>query len=544
MLPNLLASLTGTFSKMMANGWRNARNQASDRAGRNANKSEPVLSNDLHENIRFMKKALGHSNDIVFREIHIGEDTKIEAVVAFTTGLVDTQSVNYFIMEKLLIDLRQVRTAKPAASGNDLLAQLRNTVLAVGKVQETDCVDKLFSALLSGSVVLLLNGSGKALHINMNGWPGRNVSEPLNESVVRGPRESFTETLHTNAALIRRKINSPNLWLESMRIGRISQTEVAIMHINGIASEKIVQEVRTRLARIDIDAILESGYIEELIQDSTISPFPTIYNTERPDVIAAELLEGKVAILVDGTPIVLIVPALFISFFHSAEDYYQRADISSLIRFLRFVGIFIALLGPSLYIAITTFHQEVLPTQLLISLAAQREGVPLPAFIEALMMELTFEILREAGIRMPRPVGQAVSIVGTLVIGQAAVEAGIVSAAMVIVVSITAISNFVFPSINMSISVRMLRFPLMGLAASFGIFGITMGIIAIVLHLCSLRSFGVPYMSPLAPIIADDLKDTFFRFPLTFLRTRPRLVNQQNTVRANSQPPAAPRPKR
>ncbi|MDF2723570.1 MAG: GerA spore germination protein, partial [Paenibacillus sp.] len=273
------------------------------------------------------------------------------------------------------------------------------------------------------------------------------------------------------------------------------------------------------------------------------SPFPTIYNTERPDVIAAELLEGKVAILVDGTPFVLVVPALFISFMHSAEDYYQRADISSLLRILRFIGLFISLLAPSLYIAITTFHQEMLPTQLLIGLSSQREGVPFPAFVEAVMMEIVFEVLREAGLRMPRAVGQAVSIVGTLVIGQAAVEAGIVSAAMVIVVSITAISSFIFPAVNMSIAIRMMRFPLMGLAGSLGLFGVFLGIIALLLHMCSLRSFGVPYMTPFAPYIQDDLKDTIIRAPLWLMRKRPRLTSRQNPIRQKKQSHPSDKPK-
>jgi spore germination protein KA len=289
---------------------------------------------------------------------------------------------------------------------------------------------------------------------------------------------------------------------------------------------------------------LESGYIEELIQDETYTPFPTVYNTERPDVIAAGLLEGRVAILIDGTPFVLLVPALFGQFNQAAEDYYQRADIGTLLRLLRYLSFFIALLGPSLYIAITTFHQEMIPTPLLISLAAQREGVPFPAFIEALVMELTFEILREAGVRLPRAVGQAVSIVGALVIGQAAVEAGIISAAMVIVVSVTAIASFVFPSYNMAISVRILRFGLMGLAASFGLFGITLGLIAIVLHLCSLRSFGIPYMSPFAPFILADQKDMLFKVPLWGMFSRPRLISQKNVIREQYPPTTKPEPRK
>jgi spore germination protein KA len=285
---------------------------------------------------------------------------------------------------------------------------------------------------------------------------------------------------------------------------------------------------------------LESGYVEQMIEDETYTPFPTVYHTERPDVIAADLLEGRVAILVDGTPIVLVAPSTFISFMQAAEDYYQRADISTLIRILRFISIFISLLGPSFYIAITTFHQEMLPTELLISLAAQREGVPFPAFIEALMMEVSFEILREASLRMPKAIAQSISIVGTLVIGTAAVDAGIISAAMVIVVAITAVSSFVLPSMAMSMTIRMLRFPMMALGASFGLFGIIVGSIAIIIHMCSLRSFGVPYMSPFAPFISEDIKDTIIRVPQWAMFKRPRLYNQKNLVREKSTPPKKP----
>lgn len=255
--------------------------------------------------------------------------------------------------------------------------------------------------------------------------------------------------------------------------------------------------------------------------------FPTVYNSERPDVIAGELLDGKVAILVDGTPFVLVVPALFTSFLQSAEDYYQHWMISSLIRILRFFGISLALVAPSLYVAITTFHQEMLPTPMLISIASQREGVPFPAVVEALIMEIAFEVLREAGLRMPRTIGPAVSIVGTLVIGQAAVDAGVVSAVMVIIVALTAICSFLFPAYGLSNTIRVLRFPLMILAAMFGLFGVMFGIMVIILHLCSIRSFGVPYLSPFAPLVLQDQKDAFVLFPRRKLLTRPRLVNQK-----------------
>lgn len=383
--------------------------------------------------------------------------------------------------------------------------------------------------------MLFLEGYQTCIVASTRGWRDRAVSEPQSQTVVRGPRDSFTETLRTNTALIRRRIKSPKLWIESQQIGEFTKTDIALVYIDGIADEQVIQEVKERLSKIDIDGILESGYIEELIQDEDYTPFPTMHNTERPDSVAAGLLEGRIAILVDGTPFVLMVPALFIQFFQAAEDYYQRADISTLIRLMRYMAFFLALLTPSAYIALTTFHQEMLPFALLISIAAQREGVPFPAIIEAFIMEITFEILREAGVRLPRAVGSAISIVGALVLGEAAVQAGLVSPAMVIVVSITAISNFVSPVYDMAIAVRMLRFILMVLAATFGLFGIILGLILMILHLCSLRSFGVPYMTPMAPFVKRDQKDVLIRRSIKKMKTRPKLINEKNISRQKTQ---------
>lgn len=499
-----------------------------------------ALNTSLKHNIQQIKTALGHSGDIIIREIPIGTEGMIRAGIIYTEGLVNTSSVHEFIIEALMVDTRGTRLELKDASDQDALQLIKDYTLTAGDIHDVTDFETLLDSLVAGRTILLLDGYTQGFAIGLSGSENRGVTEPTSQTVLRGPKEGFTEALFTNTALIRRKIKDPNLWLESRKLGRITKTDVAIMFINGIVTDKVVEEVRARLDRIDIDGILESAYIEELIQDDTYTPFPTVFNTERPDVVAAGLLEGRVAILIDGTPFVLLVPALFGQFNQAAEDYYQRADIGTLLRLLRYLSFFIALLGPSFYIAITTFHQEMIPTALLISLAAQREGVPFPAFIEALVMELTFEILREAGVRLPRAVGQAVSIVGALVIGQAAVEAGIISAAMVIVVSITAIASFVFPSYNMAISIRILRFGLMGLAASFGLFGITLGLIALVLHLCSLRSFGIPYMSPFAPFIISDQKDMLLRLPQWALFSRPRLISQKNVIREQNAPTPAP----
>ncbi|MGF7049604.1 spore germination protein KA [Paenibacillus sp. DS2015] len=505
----------------------------------NTESHKEPLTTKLQENMQHIKTTLGNSSDLVIREFIIGSEYQIHAAIFYTDGLADSKSVQQFIMESLLVDIPKLDAID--SSDQDTTQVLRDHILTVGDVKDVSEFSSLFTSLLSGDAILLLDGYDQGFTIGMRGWKDRAVSETTTETVIRGPKEGFTESLRTNTALIRRKIKDPHLWLETKEIGRVTKTDVAIMYIKGIVDDAIVKEVHARLDRIDIDGILDSGYIEELIEDETYTPFPTVYHTERPDVIAADLLEGKVAILVDGTPIVLVVPTMLISFLQAAEDYYQRADVSTLIRMLRFLTIFISLLGPSLYIAITTFHQEMLPTQLLISLAAQREGVPFPAFIEALMMEVSFEILREASLRLPKAIAQSISIVGTLVIGTAAVEAGIISAAMVIVVAITAISSFVLPAYDLAMTIRMLRFVMMGLAASFGLFGIIIGIIAIVLHLCSLRSFGIPYMSPFAPFILDDMKDTIFRAPRWAMFTRPRLINPKNIRREQSTPPQKPR---
>jgi spore germination protein KA len=487
-----------------------------------------VLDHDLHTNIRNVQNALGGSPDLIVREMVLVDHWRI--ALLFMNGLADLNMIQSEVLRSLTGLERVYREQEPSFQDTPL-TYLKEKVLAVGDVSYIRGVDTLFTHLLSGDAILLIDGYAEGLRIGVHGREERTVGEPASQPSIRGPMDAFTENINTNISLIRRRIKDPQLWLEVHQIGTITKTSVAIMYQKNVVSEQTVQEVRKRLGDIQIDGILESGYIEEFIQDKTATPFPTVYNSERPDTITAGILEGRVAIIIDGTPFVLLVPALFVHFLQTPEDYYQRSDISTLIRMIRYLSFLIVLLSPSLYIAITTFHQEMLPTNLLLNLAAQREGVPFPAFIEALMMEVVYEILREAGVRMPRTVGQAVSIVGTLVIGQSAVEAGIISAAMVIIVSITAISSYVIPANTMSISVRMIRFVLMGLAASFGLFGILIGIIILVLHLNTLRSFGVPYLSPLAPFNLDGQKDSLFRTPWPWMKKRPSMYNKKNRVR-------------
>lgn len=448
----------------------------------------------------------------------------LSVAIAYVEGIVNDTSIHDFIVDSILDS--DVKTER---APEEFLKTLTSEVVAMGPIQKSKQWEQLYTALMDGNTILLIDGIDEVIMIDTQGGEQRSIEEPESQVSVRGPRDGFTESLRTNTSLVRKRIRNPNLWTESMKIGKQSKTNVEIMYLNGVVKEDIVAEVRSRLQRIEIDAILESGYIEQLIEDQVWTTFPTLYHTERPDSVAGNILEGRVAIFVDGTPFVLLAPAVFIQFFQSVEDYYARFDMATALRFLRLITFFLSIIAPSIYIAATTFHQEMIPTELAIIIAAQRETVPFPAFVEAVMMEITFEILREAGVRMPRPVGSAISIVGALVIGQAAVQAGIVSPAMVIIVSITAIANFATPSFAMAISARLIRFFFMVIAATFGLYGVILGIILLILHLTSLRSLGVPYMTPLAPVTVGNLGDSLVRFPLWATRQRANLIMKKGT---------------
>jgi spore germination protein KA len=490
---------------------------------------EPLNSTILDDNLKELQERLGHSPDIVIRRIK-STTTQVEVAAVYIEGLIEKLMVNEFVEHAMSFD--KLSEENPViTSAEDIFLYMKELARGIGEEQTVGDWDVLFEALFSGDTVLWINGIREAIRGNTSGGEVRTVSDATTQVAIRGSKEGFTESIGTNISLVRRKIKSPNLWVESMKIGDVTQTNVSIMYIHGIVNDNTLHELRIKLQSIDIDGILESGYIEQFLEDTPFSPFPTLYNTERPDSVAGNLLEGRVAIFVDGTPFVLIAPTTFFMFLHAVEDYYQRYDITTLIRLLRFICLVISLFGPALFIAILNFHQEMIPTALLINFASQREGVPFPAFIEAMLMEFTFEIIREAGIRMPSPIGQTVSIIGGLVLGQAAVQAGIVSPAMVIVVSLTGISSFATPAFNMALSIRILRFIIMFIAAFMGLYGITIFTFILVAHMCSLKSLGFPYMSPFGPFIAENQKDSILRVPLKYMKTRPRLVSQKNNTR-------------
>ncbi|WP_199620269.1 spore germination protein [Paenibacillus alkalitolerans] len=485
-----------------------------------AEKNEP-LELDLQLTLNRIKQELGNSPDVVVRTFDIGIEPQIRVAAVYLDGLTNKDKVNDFVARALLLEPE--KDAGKPIEPQSMFDVILSRAVTVGDVKVKNDWNGMLYHILSGEIAVFVHGCPGAIVGNIRGGEWRSVSEPKTEVNIRGPKDSFNESLATNVSLIRRRLKSPKLWLESMRIGNVSETEVAIMYLKEIAEDSLVEEVKRRLKDIRIDAVLESGNIEELVQDETLTPFPTVFNTERPDVVAGNLLEGRVAVFVDGTPNTLILPTTFSQFFKAAEDYYQRFDFTVFMRWIRYFSFFLLLVLPSIYIAVTTHHHEMIPTTLAINLLAQREGVPFPAFIEALIMEITFEIMREAGTRMPRAIGQAVSIVGAIVLGQAAVEAGIVTAMMVIIVALTGIASFATPGITLSNSARLIRFPLMIAASTFGFYGVIMGMILMVAHMCGLRSFGVPYMSPFAPFGLRHQQDAIWRAPYKTLATRARL---------------------
>lgn len=488
------------------------------------------LSSDLNKNIEKIRLLYEDCSDVVFRSFLIGG--KVKAQLIYIDGLSNMEELDTSVLSPLMKEMEEKRSS---------LSNWMEEKLSVAKITEVNTVEECIEHTLMGNPILLVEQESKGLAIGLAQWEKRAVEEPSSESVVKGPREGFVETMSINMALIRRRLKSPQLKMKSMKLGRRSQTQVVIVYMKGLTDETLLEEVNNRLQRIDIDGVLESQYIEELIEDHPYSPFPQILSTERPDACAASLLEGKVIILVEGTPFAMIAPTTLLSLLQSSEDYYQRFVLSTAIRWLRYLYFGLSLLLPSLYVAVLSFHQEMVPTKLIMSMAATRENVPFPAIVEALIMEVTFEALREAGVRLPKQIGSAVSIVGALVIGQAAIQAGIVSPPMVMVVALTGIASFTIPRYNLGATLRVLRFPLMLLAGTLGILGIMLGILIILTHLCTLRSFGVPYLSPAAPWNKREMKDFLVRAPWWKLSTRPHLTGDFNQYRQSSNQKPNPR---
>ncbi|QCX33415.1 spore germination protein [Caloramator sp. E03] len=496
--------------------------------------SSTDISEKIDDNISKIKETFKGCDDVVFREFYVGSSNGRKMFLTYIDGMSDKDLLNDFVLMPLMLISRAVKPELEDIKDN-IAESIKKSSMAVTDFREVKKIEDAYVAILSGETALFIDGYNKAIIIATRLWPARNTSEPTAETVIRGPRDGFVETIRFNTALIRRRIRDTRLKVKQLQVGERSKTDIAIIYIDDIADKRVLEEVERRINKISIDAIIDSGYIQQFIEDRQFTPFPQIQTTERPDVVAGAIYEGRIAIIVDNSPFALIVPVTLNAFLQSSEDYYSRSSITTFVRFLRLLSGAISIIAPGTYIGLISFNPGVIPTKLLFSIAASREGVPFPAYIEAFVMEFTIEFLREAGVRLPRPIGSTIGIVGGLVIGQAAVQAGIVSPIMVIVVAVTAIASFSIPNYELAAGFRLIRFLLMILASIYGLYGVMLGMIATLIHLVNIKSFGTPFMAPLAPFESEDIKDSvFLRLSWKYMKKRPKHYDPQDEIRQGS----------
>lgn len=476
------------------------------------------ISTNVDENISYLKSLLTDNSDVVYREYYVN---KWKVALVCVDGLSNKMILDDFVVKPLMINGNKVSNVN----------EIKDNILAVSDVSEVDKMSKAIDLFLSGDTLMLVEGLTIGYIIATRSWPARGISEPSGETSIRGSKEGFSETIRFNTALIRRRIRDTQLKIKTIQLGVRSKTDTAIIYIDDIVNRDALDELMKRINMIDIDAILDSSYVEELIEDNKLSPFPQIQSTERPDVVAAALYEGRIAIIVDNSPFVLIVPATLPNFLQTPDDYYERWMHSSVVRIIRLLGIFLSLILPALYVAVTSYHSSIIPTKLAYSIAASREGVPFPAFIEVIIMEISLTFLMEAIARLPKPIGSTIGIVGGLIIGQAAVSAGIVSPIMIIIVGITAITSFLTPNYDIVLSLRTIRFGLIIASGIIGLYGIMLGLILTLIHLVRLSSFGISYLAPATNPHLSDMKDMYIKLPLGMFKKRPKYMKTKDKIR-------------
>ncbi|KGE17164.1 spore germination protein [Paenibacillus wynnii] len=459
-----------------------------------------------------IKEQLTDCTDAVNQSIRVHGHT---CMLMYIPSIVENQSVQNFISLPLQAEANSNNSNWPV-----FLERLdRESVFPLPSIKAFDLAEAI-DLVVAGNVVLYIEGLPFLYYFKLTQYQKRAISESKNELVVIGPQEAFIEDIQSNLSLLRHKIKHPDLKIKLYTIGKYTKTDVYVVYIEGLHKPEVLADIDEKLKNISIDGILGSSYLAEHLKTNKPTPFPIFQYTERPDSVAASLMEGRIGILTDGTPSALLAPATFFSLLQSSEDYYQSPYAGSWIRILRLFFSILSTTLPSLYIAITTFHSEIIPYNLLVTIAAARENIPFSALTEALLMELTFEAIREAGTRIPKPVGQTISIIGGIVIGQAAVQAGIVSAPMVIVVSITGIASYIIPHMELGLTSRLLRFGLLILGGTMGLIGVFAAVFIIYGHLANLKSFGTPYLQPIAPLVLQDWKDTLLRVPSPWMKKR------------------------
>ncbi|NEZ49183.1 spore germination protein [Clostridium botulinum] len=467
-------------------------------------------------------ERLGIESQVVVKEIIIGNTKKIPAYVIYVDGEADKKLINKTILNPLMLEINEELELEES-----LPEYLCKRYIPSSDTKIVKNLDELAKGIRTGNTGIIVDYLKNYIMVSSVGGQHRGISDPINEYSVKGTRESFVEDIQTNISIITRRIQEKGLTIENFKVGKRSQTDLSLMYIKDLVNEDVLNTLKQRLNKIDVDSMSSNGVLEQFIEGNTYSIFPQVFNTERPDIVESNLMEGRIAIILSGVSQVITVPALFVEFFHGVEDYTQRFWVANFTRVLRFLSILIIVTLPSIYLTLIKFNVQLIPVQFIIPISQSRVGIALTPFIEILSMEIIVELLREGGMRLPSKIAQTLSIVGGIIIGQTAVEAKIVSPPTALIVGITVVATFLIPNYDMSLAIRLLRFAMLTIANFFGIFGIAIGWFLIITHLYRLSTFGVPYFS-----IQDELmKDSFIRVALQKMNKRPEDIEKRNIIR-------------
>ena len=473
------------------------------------------FSTNFKENLNFLKSKYNSliNSDVVIREFVLTVQNKeYNAAIIYIDGMIDSKIVNDSVLRPLML---RNRANTYESKEKEIISEFNNNDVIIRKIKKFNLENYIFNHLIPqtdtkkqekfseaisginmGNCILLVDTIPLCFNLDVKGFKQRSISSPQNEIVVRGSQEAFVENIRTNTSMLRRIVNNENLVIENISVGKISQTKIAVCYLKDIANNDLVAEVKYRINNLDIDYLTSSGQLEQLIQDNSSSLYPQVIATERPDKVSIHLLEGRVAIIVNDTPYVLVAPGVLSDFMSSPEDANYKFQFSNMLKFIRLIAVFFALFLPGIYVAVTSYHHELLPTELLFTIEAARETVPFPVIFEILLMEISFELIREAGVRVPSPIGPTIGIVGGLILGEAAVSANLVSPILIIIVAITAICSFSIPDFSLNFTIRICRFIYILLGYMAGFLGIAVGMFIQIILLCRLKSFGCPYLTP------------------------------------------------
>lgn len=483
--------------------------------------NDSLVKTNIEENINFIFSKAGYKMPLVIKKFYIGKVNPLLACVIYIDNLSDKGLIDKDILAPLMLKINE---DFPTITDGEYIC--RKYIPMCNTITKND-LNCAVDSLKLGKTIIFIDTLEDFIIADTAGWAQRSISDPINESAIKGSRESFVENLQTNISILRRKIKDKNLSIENYRLGRRSQSDLSLIYIDDIVDKNILDELRRRIEIIDIDSINDTGMLEQYIEDHAFSPFPQVFGTERPDIVKANIMEGRIAILLNGTPYVLTVPALFFDFFQAVEDYNERTLVSSFSRILRMLAVFLVITLSPTYLTLISYNVELIPINFITAIIEFRKGIALSPFLEILSMELVIELLREGGLRLPPKIAGTLSIVGGIIIGNTAIQSKVVSPTTLLVVGVSTIATFLIPNYEMSLSIRVLRFPMLFLANAMGFLGISIGLFLILVILSSMKSFGVSYFA----FYGSDLKDIFIRVPLWMMNKTPKIIPNNNPER-------------